>query len=350
METPRSTWTTSPSGGTKGTGSLTFGTGGSTLIIDGRNNAAANLFIGGNDISTSFNSVGTVDLTGGTVTADLNELVIGRHGQGSGQADGTLTFEAGTITANTITLGDPNATGVSTMPGNTSGTINQNGGTMEFIILRKGDAAGVADYNFSAGTIRNIAGSDLTNVDVPVDLVGAGPRVIDVESGQTATFQMDAPLTSAGGFEKTGGGLLVIESDGTYAGTTLISAGELQLDGDHNGGAGVGAYTVADMATLSGDGGTNAAVNVADGGDVHPGGRGTRAVRDGRTHGRRDLRGGDPRRGWPGTAARARPGGGHRGGQPHRRHLGARREPPRRLHPGQWRPSSSSSATMAPIW
>lgn len=75
--------------------------------------------------SNSRSATGTLDLTGGTVDALVNNLIVGRN-MGSGTASrqgngtGTLIFTAGTIDVTTLSIGAQGANNA----GNATGTVN----------------------------------------------------------------------------------------------------------------------------------------------------------------------------------------------------------------------------------
>lgn len=134
--------------------------------------------------------VGTVDFTGGTVDAQLDELQIGLldlYEDPGGQAvtypvTGTLTMSAGAITANTVVLGravdgsDPNrdwtqgtlnirggqfTAGTITLADDDAplhdrvrGTINLSGGTLTADSIGKGDGGGEAVFNWTGGRLQ----------------------------------------------------------------------------------------------------------------------------------------------------------------------------------------------------
>jgi len=81
---------------TKGT--VTVASGG-TLTLGGKSGAAADLDIGINVDGTGTNNVSLLDTTGATLNATLDQVRIGKQNSGGGSGNGTLTFDAGTITA-----------------------------------------------------------------------------------------------------------------------------------------------------------------------------------------------------------------------------------------------------------
>ncbi|RUW61153.1 hypothetical protein EOA16_15385 [Mesorhizobium sp. M7A.F.Ca.US.008.03.1.1] len=80
-------------------------------------------------------------------------------------------------------------------------------------------------------------------------------RNITLTSG-TGMVQTDAdrtlsgPIAGAGRLSKIGAGTLTLAGTNTYAGPTMVTAGELYVDGDNS--ASTGAVSVASGATLRG--------------------------------------------------------------------------------------------------
>jgi hypothetical protein len=201
-------------GRAKSLGSVTIDAGG-TLTVAGDTVSQANLHIGENVVDTGVNNIGTFNMAGGTFNATLNELTIARHNQGAGSSDGTLTFTAGTVTANSVILADTDRTGASTTDANTDAILNINGSTASLIVAgtissEGGDAvvnltdgtlrfvelvnnAGTFDFNWLGGTIGNVTGQNLTVTNVTLDLLTAATHTFDVQTGQTAMIE-------AGGF------------------------------------------------------------------------------------------------------------------------------------------------------
>ena len=159
---------------------------------------------------------GTLNINGANVpSGNALEANIGENGAG------TLTIGGSGGGAMIVS-----PTGVLTVAnGAGSGVLNlkPNG------LLRTPDIAagsGAATFNFSGGTLQNALSSGLT-VAMPVNLSGQG--TVAVDSGQTATFQSNAPIGGSGGLTKTGGGTMIVQSNNTYAGPTIVSGGTLQL-------------------------------------------------------------------------------------------------------------------------
>ncbi len=213
----------------KGNGTLRFAGTGGTLDLRGKGGAGTktNLQIANNEEGTNTISTGTVDLTGGTVNATLSTLLVGGHGYVAGGGQGTFTFGAGTVTADTVELADASRTGASTTLSNTKGTINQNGGTLKFgtLVAREG----VADFNWSGGTIQTLPSADLTNSNVPIDLLTSATHTLSVDAGRTITFGSSAGFRDSGSLIKEGSGTLVLNGASSYSGTTTVNGGVVKL-------------------------------------------------------------------------------------------------------------------------
>ena len=143
-----------------------------TLTLGGLSGAEADLRICHSAYGTGNTIVDTMDLSGGTFNATLDELMIGIYDQTyTGNCRGTLIMDAGTVTANSVTMAvsrnpDPdgklNTWGTLTMNGGsfaangpiTDGdgisTINVNGGTFAINGLATGTRE-VDNYNQAAG-------------------------------------------------------------------------------------------------------------------------------------------------------------------------------------------------------
>lgn len=311
---------------------LKFQTGlsGATVSIANRaGTGAANLTVGVLDTNASGGPNSSVDFSGGTLTATLGTVTLGRSANSTagGSATGTLTFGAGTLSATTMNVGNGN-TGTSTSAtgngivnmtssagtltattvtlgklstggrnNNANGSFNQNGGTAAITTLNLGDATGntgsgytlTGTYNLASGTLKaqtiqpggngnnlgaaynrtiNWSGGTIQNLNSSTDLTiasgvtfktdGAGTQKFSVDSSRSIT--VNAAIVngvSAGGYEKTGDGTLILNGSSTYSGATLVSAGTLLI----NGSLGNTAVTVGSGATIGGSGDLAGALN-----------------------------------------------------------------------------------------
>ncbi len=236
--------------------------------------SAANLFIGDNDIV----GTGTVpsasntrlDVSAGTADIKANLLVIARHASGAGQGGGTLTFGAGQVEAETVQMAITDFRGGDTATdGNTVANINQMGGAFRFGEMSKG--LGNASYNWNAGTFANAAGSNAVNQNVPVNLLGVEPHLLDVETGRTMTFQANAGFSGAGTFFKVGAGTLALEGASTMSGAVSIEDGKVLANNATGSALGTSDINVSLFGTLGGSGSVAGAVTVNAGGTIAPG-------------------------------------------------------------------------------
>jgi autotransporter-associated beta strand protein len=203
---------------------------------------------------------GTYALSGGTLNigenaaGDTSALVLGRSRAGDGEAVSSGTFNA---TGGTLHLfaGAPLLIGGDTFPvadsGNGQGVFNQSG-TARVIVdsylslgahgagtynlsggtLEIGGAQGIrqgtgtAHFNLSGGTLK-VIGSDLTTT-VRATLADGTTSAINT-NGFNATFANG--LAGAGGFDKTGGGTLILnggtdlQAASTVSGVLKVGAG-----------------------------------------------------------------------------------------------------------------------------
>lgn len=219
---------------------------GGTCDLAGRSGAEADLFIGDNITESGGVSVGLVDLTGGEFNATLDELVLGRHGNGFGGGQGTLIVDAGAVSARRIDMGWAHATGLSLAPQNSTGTLTMRGGDFDV----SGDVttySGLGALNLHGGTLR-VGGDVATVASGPT---GPGTMTINQDGGvlDLTGGSMNLGPVSPPGFSFTGGvlkdvgtfgdtlnqGLLVMGlpvGDGTLAPGGSI--GSTAIEGDYN--------------------------------------------------------------------------------------------------------------------
>ena len=220
-------------GGRRGRALMDFAAGG-TLTLSGLTRAGTDLRVGYTDLDTGSTGIATMDLTGGTFNATLRDVVVGYHASKTGTDTGTLTFEAGNVEADTLTIG---TAGVSSNgKGNGNGTVNMNGGT--FTVA---NTTGIGVGTGNATGILNIAGGTFTTSSLAI--------------GQGATH--------------------ATYGDGTPTGTVNISGGTAQVNGDLTLGTGTTAstgtlYTTGGTLNVAGDltGGIGSSTVTADGGTL----------------------------------------------------------------------------------
>ncbi len=220
---------------------------------------------------------GILNTTGGTVDIQTTIFYVARHFANAGgtSATGVVTFDAGTITADTLaiaakSMNDNNPSAVTTGAPTLNGTVNQNGGTLTATTVNLGFNANTespnltANYNlnagelrattitgsgatygtntvrnltFNGGTLRNIAGANLTVTGLAatnqgrVNLVlaaGGGTFHADSATNGNIVLGANTTLSGQGGLTKIGAGALTLPAP-AYAGNTTISAGRVIL-------------------------------------------------------------------------------------------------------------------------
>jgi autotransporter-associated beta strand protein len=246
--------------------------------------APANMTVAYGSTTTAVHNNSSVDLSGHSADLLLGTLQIGgRTASGGAASTGTFSFDAGNLSASSVTVGlraagtaTGNVTGIMNLAGgtvtigngelivgrnsssttgfNTTGTINISGGSVS-VQATSGVSIRLADSTASGGTangILNLTGGSLTvagdvlrgantgtsNATVLLsggtlnmnghDLGAAGNGVVNfiVESG---TLQNIATINGTGGLTKTSAGTLTLAGSNTYTGATTISAGRLAL-------------------------------------------------------------------------------------------------------------------------
>jgi len=222
--------------GRKSSASASIDAGG-TLNLNGAGGAGrAELRIGYNNAGTGSNVTGIMDLSGGTFNANISTLAIGRHGSGSGSGSGTLTFEAGTVDANNVILGEASAGSVdgSSNPQNTVGNIVQNGG--DFIVngsmtLGLNGASGNFTANGGTVSVGNGGGDNLFVGRRDQNAGGINAAVVstmDLSGASQFTFdgnQIGVGTVVGGGSGQTrpGGTLLLANTNNIAANSILIA-------------------------------------------------------------------------------------------------------------------------------
>jgi autotransporter-associated beta strand protein len=236
----------------KSSGTLTLAAGG-TLVLRGTDGSSpvANWTIGANGQSSLQPTTGNVNLSGGSIDAEVTNLLIGQTGPSGSQAtSGTLTLGSGTLDVTSIVLGQStttstaNATGTLTIGGtlvnaqtvtlgnhlDASGTINgivnlNGGGTLLAQTIQGGAGTATRTFNWNGGTLGNYAPGDDLTVSIPtIALASGGGQIFDIE-GTGATATVSSVLSGAGGFTKTGAGLLALTGTNTYTGGTTVTGG-----------------------------------------------------------------------------------------------------------------------------
>ena len=228
--------------------------------VSGTNSYAGAVTLGGP--STIAANAGQLTLTGGINTAGnlltisgvgnttISTLGVSGSGGLTAAGPGTTTLSAASSYSGTTSV----TGGVLAIPGGFSGsstgvnvtggsmivqtafnassgttTINLNGGVLQTPAWTSGPNTIV---NFNGGTLQanasssNFLGGSLGAVR-PVN-INAGGATIDTQANNIAIIQ---PLVGAGGLTKKGPGTLTLSASNSYGGSTVVSAGVLQLGG-----------------------------------------------------------------------------------------------------------------------
>ena len=291
-------------GSLAGTGTVTLG-------------GSHNLFVGGNNTSTTFsgvysgvaqlvkNGTGTFTLSGINTYIGGTTLDAGLTNFNSGSALGTgnVTLNGGGLqwaTSTTTDISsrlalqsgggalDTNGNNVSfgsALPGGNSGLTKAGNGTLTLSVattysgnftvtgglinFNAASALGSGNVTLNGGGLQ-WATATTTDISAQLAAVGAGGGTIDT-NGNNVSFATG--LSGTGGLTKTGTGNLTLDSTNTYAGATLVSGGTLQVgDASHAGARLAGSATVGASGTLTGHGTVSGSVTNTAGGTVAPGG------------------------------------------------------------------------------
>lgn len=273
-------------GVSKGVGTVQFlsQTAGSagTVVIGGKTGATTNITVGSSLATvTGASPTGTLDLRGHNATVTAGALIIGkRSSSGAGGASGTVSFDTGTFTANSVELGtmsgnagtvvgSPTASGTLNIGGGTftvnaggsfvlatyantntfgkvTGTLNISGGTLiSNVNITEGGSAGSTTSN-TISTI-NLTGGTL---DMTGHSIGDATNVIDVIQLASGTLKDVSEINGGGAVSKTTSGTLTLLGTNTYTGATTISAGTLQVGNGGTSGT-LGSGNVIDNAVLA---------------------------------------------------------------------------------------------------
>lgn len=238
-------------------------TGGGTLDA-----MVSTLMIAQNTRNGAAGTATTATFSMGQGTMNATSIVIGQQNavtgsNGSGNAIGTLNLHGGSITATTFTLANKLATATAQT---ITSSFNLYSGALYATTIERGavgtgvgaDTATI-NFNWVDGMIGNIAGANQTvdgksvvngltgGLNIVLNNTGnvSGTHTWAVSGTQTATIKSTAILSGAGGLTKTGMGTLVFEGANTYTGTTIVNAGELQLNA-------TGTQSIAGNVTVNG--------------------------------------------------------------------------------------------------
>ncbi len=224
---------------------------GKTTVLPDNLSGSINLIKGG---AGTLTLTGTSTYSGGT-TINLGSLQIGNGG-----TTGSIT---GNVTNNALLVF--NRSDDMTFDGVVSGSgALQQAGSGRLILTGANSYTGGTTIN--GGTLQIGNGG------------AAGWLVGNITDNGTLAFNRSddvsfaGTITGSGGFNKAGTGALTLTGTNGYTGATQVNAGSLYVDGDQS--AANGATTVANGATLGGQGTLGGDVTVVNGAALSPGSKG----------------------------------------------------------------------------
>ena len=292
---------------------------GTLEISGGSTTVANNLYVGRDSFGTATTKLGTMLVSGGTLTINGTDFLMGQTVNGTTkvaqftQTDGSVTFNGGwmgvangggvaqmdlsggTFTSTTASLSMAirnNATinisgsAVVNAPlvrifhsdavtgSGKTGTINLNGGILVTGSITRGSALSTSIVNFNGGTIKaatNSAGFlDVTSANVLAGGAKIHTNTYDMGISQALLHDSGLGASPDGGLTKDGTGTLTLGGTNTYTGATTLSAGTLLVTGSIDAAS---AVTAVSGSILGGTGTVAGAINID--GTLAPGTTGT---------------------------------------------------------------------------
>lgn len=198
---------------------------------------ATQLDVAAHNASAATAATGTLTMPAGTVEAATLSVARKTNTTGTPIITGTFNQSGGTVTADTVYLGNNEGSTAVTFSANynlnggtlLAGTVGANGATF--------GASSVRNLNFNGGTLRNkaggnlsVSGFDTTSAGRLNLVVGSLNGTIEADAGRMVTLADTVRLSGAGTLNKAGEGTLVINADSTaFTGGLTHSAGALEL-------------------------------------------------------------------------------------------------------------------------
>ena len=250
-------------GGSKSKGVVDIVAGG-TLTLGGISDTKTAVRIGYNAQDTGTNpSESVLDLTGGTFNATLSTVEIGRHDRGGGSGKGKLIMDAGTVTADSITLAQVSVEGTSSTPSNTTGTLQVNGGAIT-VSGSVTDGGGVSTINVDNGAMTVGSGFAVDNLRVGYN---GGNGTLTVNGGAFVVNNAPADV-SIGCRDTTGSTSSAGTLDLGAAASVNFNIDDLFIGITNNAGTARGELILGASNTITAD-----EIRIGDSSSARPGGR-----------------------------------------------------------------------------
>ena len=258
--------------------SETAGSAGTVSISNKLGTGAANIYIAENSPTetTSGNAAsGTLDLRGHLATVNAAIVRIGRLPSNSnvGSTAGTLSFDAGTFTVDTLNLAPKTNGGT----GTANATVNIGGGSFtvntggSFTLgSQTGSGKSVATLNLTGGLFTSnvdiLDGGGTTTSTINLDggtldmngrALGSATVAIDALNFNSGTLKNVLQINNGAALTKATAGILILDGTNSYTGATNVTDGKLVVNGNISTSS---LTTVASGATLGGSGTVGAAI------------------------------------------------------------------------------------------
>jgi autotransporter-associated beta strand protein len=262
-----------------GGGNYNITNGGGTINLSGTVPVVAN---GDASITTFLKGTGQIVKSGpGTLTLTAANTNSGAFTVNGGRIVATVSpwysprsIGSGALTVNNGAVAEFTGThGFGADAGGRAATLS-NGGTLQFdkenyvsgLTMTAGSIIGAGEMRTEGVTYNINSASASSTLQCPINFVNS--CTFNVANGAAPVDLLaSGSMYGSGGFTKAGAGLMQVTGASTYAGTTTITAGNLQVDGS----LGTNTITVQNTATLSGNGTMNGPTTVQSGGTLAPG-------------------------------------------------------------------------------
>ncbi|MBP6602574.1 MAG: autotransporter-associated beta strand repeat-containing protein [Verrucomicrobiales bacterium] len=200
------------------------------------------------DGSPGFSATGSFLM--GLGTLDATSIILGQQiavtgANSSSDSIATLSLNGGTISASTFTLADKRSGAAAQT---ITSTFNLNSGVLKATTIQRGTAgtgagadSATIHFNWVDGTIGNIDGTNLTvrgntavngltgGLNIVLNDTGnvSGTHTLEVSNSKTATFEDTVVLSGTGNLTKTGDGVLLFNGTSTSSGVVTVAEGTL---------------------------------------------------------------------------------------------------------------------------